>query len=101
MKIIEVLDKVVKRLESGNIAYMVSGSVAMLAYSVPRMTRDIDIILEIGGGDVDRFVALFEKDFYAHKPSVIEEVKRRGMFNFIDTFEGYKVDFVVKKNELS
>jgi hypothetical protein len=65
---------------------MVSGSVAMLAYSVPRMTRDIDIILEIGEGGVDRFVAQFEKDFYAHKTSVIEEVKRRGMFNFIDTF---------------
>jgi len=35
MKIIEILGKVIKRLEAENIAYMVSGSVAMLVYSDP------------------------------------------------------------------
>jgi len=64
------------------------------------MTRDIGIVLEIAERDINRFVALFEKDFYTHKPSVIEEVKRRGMFNFIDNIEGYKVDFILKKNVL-
>ncbi len=40
---LEVLKMVAKRLESRNIPYMITGSVAMNFYAVPRMTREIDM----------------------------------------------------------
>ena len=94
----ELLKEVVTALEKRNIPYMLSGSLAMSAYSVARMTRDIDIIIDLNIEDIDSFCAIFETDFYLHKPGVMEEVKRRGMFNAIDRRSGYKIDFVVKKN---
>ena len=41
-----VLKIVVGRLEAAGIPYMVTGSIAANFYTVPRMTRDIDIVGE-------------------------------------------------------
>jgi hypothetical protein len=65
MEQLEVLKRVTERLQRLDIAYMISGSVAMSLYAQPRMTRDIDIVITIGSPAIDRFVAAFEADFYA------------------------------------
>jgi len=77
---------------------MVSGSIAANYYSIPRMTRDIDIVIELQQKDVDRFVALFQDDFYINKEMVEKEVLRQGMFNLIQNQYMVKVDFIVKKS---
>ena len=41
---LEILQMVTTRLAESNIPYMVTGSIAMNYYAVPRMTRDIDIV---------------------------------------------------------
>ena len=38
---------------------MVTGSTAANYYAVPRMTRDIDIVVELGAADVETMLALF------------------------------------------
>ena len=43
-----VLKEVTRRLDCAKIAYMVTGSIATNFYTVPRMTRDIDIVIELG-----------------------------------------------------
>ena len=45
--ILELLKKICKLLESQNIEYMLSGSLALNTYTIPRMTRDIDIIVHL------------------------------------------------------
>jgi hypothetical protein len=52
---LEVLTIVAGRLEAAGIAYMVTGSFAANYYAVPRMTRDIDLVVELSAGDADRF----------------------------------------------
>ena len=47
---LEVLKDVVGRLERAGIAYMITGSTAANFYAVPRMTRDIDIVIEKDSG---------------------------------------------------
>ena len=76
---------------------MISGSLAMNAYSVPRMTRGIDIVIDIQMEDVKNFLTIFNNNFYINPQTVTEEITRRGMFNVIDHRSGYKIDFVVKK----
>jgi hypothetical protein len=44
---LEVLKEVGKRLDRAGIAYMITGSTAGNFYTVPRMTRDIDIVIEL------------------------------------------------------
>ena len=43
---LELLKLVCQRLEEAGIAYMLTGSLAANFYAVPRMTRDIDIVIE-------------------------------------------------------
>jgi hypothetical protein len=98
MVLSELLKEIVTSLENKGLPYMVSGSLAMTAYTVPRMTRDIDIVIDIGIEDLESFLPLFERNFYINPITVNEEIRRRGMFNVIDHRSGYKIDFVVKKN---
>jgi hypothetical protein len=93
-----LLHEIVTALHERQIPYMLSGSLAMSAYTIPRMTRDIDIVIDVDLEQTDSLLQIFSKDFYVHKPSVEEEIRRRGMFNVIDHRSGYKIDFVVKKN---
>lgn len=77
---------------------MVSGSVALITYTTPRMTRDIDVVIQLISDDIPAFVAAFQQDYYCHRTTVEEEVARKGMFNIIDNRTGYKVDFIVRKD---
>ncbi len=67
-------------------------------YAVPRMTRDIDIVVELGPDDAGRLVRLFETDFYIEPGAVRRAVTTRGMFNVIHDRFVVKVDFVVRKD---
>jgi hypothetical protein len=96
--ILELLQRVTIELEAAEIPYMVSGSIAMITYTVPRMTRDIDIVIELELKDLEKFCAIFETGYYLNIDTVQEEIKRRGMFNAIDHKSGYKIDFMIKKN---
>jgi hypothetical protein len=64
---LEVLKEVTWRLDRAQIAYMVTGSIATNFYTVPRMTRDIDIVVELSERDLSRFIPLFEADYYFGK----------------------------------
>lgn len=46
---LDVLKDVCERLDRAGIAYMLTGSMAMNYYAQPRMTRDIDLVIEAMG----------------------------------------------------
>ncbi|WP_448519835.1 DUF6036 family nucleotidyltransferase [Rhodoflexus sp.] len=95
---IDTLKDTVTRLEQLEIPYMLSGSIALITYTTPRMTRDIDIVIELMPEHISKFVMAFQQNYYCHQATVEEEVVRKGMFNIIDYKTGYKVDFIVRKN---
>lgn len=94
----ELIKYVSEELDKRSIEYMLSGSFAMLLYTTPRMTRDVDMVIVLKEEQIDSFLEIFEKDFYYHRPSITEEVRRKGMFNIIDHKSGYKIDFVLRKD---
>jgi len=94
---LEVLTIVTGRLESAGIPYMVTGSIAANYYSVPRMTRDIDLVVELWAADADRFCALFEGDFYLDRDAVAAAIAERKEFNLIHQAYVIKVDCIVRK----
>ena len=95
--ILGLLQKVCKSLDAHNIPYMISGSIALNIYSIPRMTRDIDIVIELTEKKVDEFTSLFP-DSYFDKGIIKDEIRQQGIFNIIDYKTGFKIDFIVRKN---
>ena len=91
--------KITDVLNESNIPYMLSGSVAMSIYIVPRATRDFDFIIHLEEKNIDRFIQYFQEGYYCDKDAVQDAVKRRSMFNIIDHASGFKADFVVLKDE--
>ncbi|MFQ5802011.1 MAG: nucleotidyltransferase [Candidatus Methylomirabilales bacterium] len=94
---LDVLKTVARRLSEAGIPYMVTGSIATNFYAVPRMTRDIDIVVELSERDVDQVVRIFQEGFYIERERVQEAIREKGMFNIIHTVHVIKVDFVVRK----
>ena len=50
---LDVLRDVSQRLTSGGVAFMLTGSMAMNYYAQPRMTRDIDLVIELATEQTD------------------------------------------------
>jgi hypothetical protein len=96
---IELIKLIANRLESAKIEYMMTGSMAQAMYSTPRMTRDIDIVVQVYPADIDKFVNLFKNDFYVDRESVRRAILERGIFNIIHTETVIKVDMIVRKDE--
>ena len=92
----EILKDVAVKLSSNNIAYMLSGSTAMNYYVQPRMTRDIDIIVEINNPEI--FFDLFKNDYYINLNAIKTAVLEERSFNIIHNDELVKIDFFVRKN---
>ncbi len=44
---IDVLKDISRKFDKANIAYMLTGSMAMNFYAQPRMTRDVDVVIAI------------------------------------------------------
>lgn len=96
---LEFVKLIASRLDSVGIAYMMTGSMAMAIYSIPRMTRDIDLVVELSPVDVDKIVHLFSKDCYIDHDSVRRAVDTHSMFNIIHNEWVIKADFIIRKNE--
>ena len=94
----EFLALVTRRLDALDIPYMLSGSVALSLYAEPRMTRDIDFVIDIQTDKVRGFVNAFSGDCYVEETAVRAAVQRRDMFNIIHTEWVLKADFVVRKD---
>ena len=94
---LDVLKMVVQRLDSAGLPYMVTGSIATNFYARPRMTRDIDIVIDLNPSGADRIGELFEGDFYVDREEVRRAVSQRSVFNIIHNEFIIKVDFVIKK----
>lgn len=94
---LEVLKDVTQLLDKAKIAYVISGSIAANYYTIPRMTRDLDVVVEMKDADVERFTRLFTDDFFVDPEMIATEVKKRGMFNLIHTKSVFKIDFILRK----
>jgi len=95
---LEFLRLIAARLQAAGIPYMVTGSLALAVWAVPRMTRDIDVVVEVGPADAQRLVRLFADDCVVDEDAVREAIARRGMFNVIHAEWIVKADFIVRKD---
>lgn len=96
---LEFLGFVVRRLEEAGVPYMLTGSVAMSLYGQPRMTRDIDLVVECASTDAAAWVRMFEAECYISPEAVADAIARGGMFNVIHNEGVAKADFIVRRDD--
>lgn len=70
-------NKIVDVLNENNIPYMLSGSIAMGVYIVPRATRDFDFTIHLEPKDIDAFVSNFKDGYYCNINSIKDAVKHQ------------------------
>jgi hypothetical protein len=85
------------------VRYAITGAVATTIYGEPRLTHDIDLVLELKSNDAERLTEAFPLEiFYCPPVEVIRlEVGRnqRGHFNLIHHETGFKADIYLSGND--
>ncbi len=86
----------VARLEAIAAPYMITGATAAILYGQPRVTNDLDVVLDLNEDTRGALLRAFpDTDFYVPPESVIraEQARtHRGHFNLIHLESGYKAD---------
>ena len=96
---IAALLDVVSRLDQANVPYMLTGSMALNLYAMPRMTRDIDLVAAVAMDDAKRIMAIFPEEFYyVAEEAAREAVIHEGSFNVIHLATMTKVDLMIRKS---
>ena len=84
-------------LGKARILYFVTGSVASMIYGEPRLTHDVDLVVELAASAAGKVSALFpDEHFYCPPEEVIHRECRRpsrGHFNLVHHASGFKADF--------
>ena len=80
----DLKDFMVRQIEELGLAYAIGRSMAAAAYSVPRFTRDVDIVVDLPLDRVPEIVRRFPRpDFYIDEMAVRQAVRDRGQFDII------------------
>lgn len=96
---LQVFSDVIRKLDEHQIPYMIVGSIAAMIYGEPRLTHDMDLVIDILPQDAGKFVTLFpEEEFYCPPTEVVtSKIVHRGQFNLTHPESGLKIDFVIRK----
>lgn len=91
------------KLKEHQIPYFVTGSVASIVYGDPRLTHDINLVLNLDNISVDSFIKAFPPaEFYCPPEEVIKTeiiINARGHFNLIHHETGFKADIYLTGRE--
>ena len=95
---VAVLQHITHHLEQAGIPYMLSGSTAMNYYAQPRMTRDIDLVVEIQVADTARLVVQLGEDYYFDEEAAQAAIQHESLFNLLHHASLVKIDCIVRKS---
>lgn len=95
---IDIIRDIAGKFERLEMPYMLTGSIAMNYYAIPRMTRDIDVVVLIGKGDIQALMSAFGTDYYISEEALQESIQSESMFSLIHIESVIKVDCIVRKS---
>jgi len=92
------LARVIRALDSVGARHMVVGSFASTFHGEARSTQDVDVVIEIDPGGLERFLdALPEDEWYVDRETARQALARASVFNVVDYATGWKIDLIVRK----
>ena len=96
MELAELLCHVTSTLDQLEIPYLVTGSMATIAYGEPRLTNDIDLVVRLSPLQVDSLCDAFPGDeFYVSREAALDSARMWRQFNILHPKSGLKIDVMV------
>jgi len=89
----EIFGFVIEVLGKLKINYMIVGSVASTVYGKPRLTYDMDILIDLKENQIEELAGSFDSDWYADAEMIKEAIAKNMPFNFIHAPTALKIDF--------
>ncbi len=89
------LGKIIKILQAQEIRFHLTGGVTSIAYSEPRMTQVLDIVIDNNAvtRQLDSFIkSLQESDFLFDETALRSAVDKKQLFQLLDSVEALKLD---------
>lgn len=87
----EFLNTIVALLDDAEIPHMLAGSMASTFHGEPRMTRDIDMVIDPTIESMTRFVSALDGERY-YVDDAVEAVRRRDMCNVVAVLSAQDLD---------
>ena len=95
----ELLRYLVDTLDGLAIDYMIVGSHASIYYGEPRLTQDVDVVVELTPPALPTFLERFPRsEFYVSEDAARDALASRGQFNIIHGASGVKIDVFIGKD---
>ena len=99
MTLDDLAARLVELLDTAAIPYMVVGSVASSYHGEPRMTRDLDIVIDPGRDRLSELITQLQAaGLYADADAAAEALANRTQFNVVDPASGWKVDLIIRRD---
>lgn len=96
MNQLDLFRLVVETLERLQVRYAVVGSFASGAWGEPRLTQDVDLLVDLDLFEAQALCGAFADDaFYISRDAAAEAVAGSGQFNLLHPASGDKIDFMV------
>jgi hypothetical protein len=96
MELSDLLKQLTKTFDALGIPYLVTGSMATIAYGEPRLTNDIDVVAVLTLTQVAALCAAFpDPEYYCSAAAAEQAVRERFQFNILHPASGLKVDVIV------
>src|ERR1041384_6005802 len=93
-----LLRKIITLLETAGTRPGVGGASASPPHGEPRMTRDLDLVIDPRPDQLNELLAAVDAEHYYVDPDVARDaLRRRSMFNIIEIATGWKLDLVIRK----
>jgi hypothetical protein len=89
------LEKLIFLLNAHEVKFHLTGGVTNIAYGEPRMTQDIDVVVdnEALRANFDAFIeSLGDSEFLFDETDIKRAVEQKGMFQLLDSVEALKLD---------
>jgi len=96
-ELVDALSPVVSAFRKLKVRHYVGGSVASSFHGATRSTRDVDLVCELGDGDISQLIRLIGADYYASETAMRDAVRRKECFNLIHLPTSFKVDVFVSR----
>jgi hypothetical protein len=93
---LDIVKDVSEKLAKLGIPFMLTGSLALNCYALARMTRDVDLVVELKPEDLPALLKIFERDYILSAEMAQAAVQRRKSFNLIHRECVIKVDLFVR-----
>jgi len=95
-----LIKNIAQKLKDEKINYMIIGGSALLAYSIPRLTKDIDITISLAPEDVGKIIKICKKLNLKILTSTPESfVRKTSVLPAQDKKSGFRIDFIFSTSE--